>query len=57
MEVGLRREAHWLLDFAYPAVFPEVLESDFCGEHPDFPAWLASRTPAPEKAPQADDRA
>ncbi len=29
------------------AVFPHTDECDFCGEHPDFPAYLASlKTPA-----------
>jgi hypothetical protein len=28
-------------------VWPVVEPTNWCGEHPDFPAYLASRAPAP----------
>ncbi len=30
--------------------WPEVTEDDFCGEHPQFPAYLASLSPCESEA-------
>jgi hypothetical protein len=41
-EIQARHDAHeGLDDLAFS--FPKTLAGDWCGEHPDFPAYLASR--------------